>query len=153
MKKINTHNIDWELVAKGFGLSLEKTIDMFDDGRMMGRVGEFLHESSENGSRQNENSSFDIEETNGIKSEIRCITNTVSFAASNQVGSGRKVTEEGFNKKLDSVDRFILIDKRLLSEGQVSLIEVTKEDVINLGLGKKKSMTANKFFKKYDGVK
>jgi len=150
MRELNTHSINWELVSEGLGLSLEKTIKMFDDGRVMGLFGEFLHESFYNGSRQNENSSFDIQETNGVRSEVRCITSYVSFASSSQMGTGRKVTENGFNKKLESVDRFILIDKRLLSEGQVSLVEMTKEDVINLGLGKKKSMASKKFFEKYD---
>jgi hypothetical protein len=153
MKKINEHKIDWELVSKGFGLSVEDTIEMFNDGRMLGRVGEYLHKKSENGIRQNENSSFDVKESNGIRSEIRSITENVSFASSKEVGSGRTVTEDGFNEKLNSLDRYILIDKRKIKHGLLSFIEVTKKDVINLELGKKKSISANKFFKIYDKIK
>jgi len=153
MKKINEHKIDWELVAKGFGLSVEDTIEVFNDGRMLGRVGEYLHKKSENGIRQNENSSFDVKESNGVRSEIRSITENVSFASSKEVGSGRTVTEDGFNEKLNSLDRYILIDKRKIKQGLLSFIEVTKKDVINLELGKKKSISANKFFKIYDKIK
>jgi hypothetical protein len=150
MKKINEHNVDWNLVAKGFGLSVKNTIEMFNDGRMLGRVGEYIHKRSENGIRQNENSSFDVKESDGTKSEIRSITDSVSFASSKEVGFGRNVTEDGFNEKLNSLDRYVLIDKRQIVDGKLSFIEVTKEDIINLNLGKNKSMAANKFFKIYD---
>jgi hypothetical protein len=150
MKKINTYNLDWEMIAKGFGLPIDKTIEMFNDGRMLGRIGEFLHQNSNNGVREKENSPFDIEEKDNIKSEIRTITDIVSFASSKEVGFGRKVTEEGFKEKLNSVDRFILIDKRLLEDGVIDTIELIKEDVENLPLRKNKSISAKKFFEKYD---
>lgn len=150
MKKINTYNLDWEMIAKGFGLPIDKTIEMFNDGRMLGRICEFLHQNSNNGVREKENSSFDIKEIDNIKSEIRTITDIVSFASSKEVGFGRKVTEEGFKEKLNSVDRFILIDKRLLEDGVIDTIELIKEDVENLPLRKNKSISAKKFFEKYD---
>ena len=87
------------MVADGFGLTTEKTIEMFNDGRILGRLGEFLHEKFEYGERQNENSPFDVIEKDNIRSEIRTITNQVSFASSKEVGYGRKVTENGFLKK------------------------------------------------------
>lgn len=150
MKKINTYKLNWELISKGFGLSIEKTIEMFNDGRMLGRVGEFLHENSENGIRQNENSSFDVKEENNTRSEIRTITDKVSFASSKEVGFGRKVTEDGFKIKLNSLDRYILIDKRLINNGKIDTIEVTKDKVFELPLGKNKSISAKKFFEQYD---
>jgi hypothetical protein len=150
MKKINTYNIDWKMVADGFGLTTEKTIEMFNDGRILGRLGEFLHEKFEDGERQNENSPFDVIEKDNIRSEIRTITNKVSFASSKEVGYGRKVTENGFLKKIDSLDRFILIDKRLLMKGSIDMIEVTKEDLKALPLGKNKSLSSKKFYNKYD---
>jgi hypothetical protein len=153
MEKKNTYTINWEMVAKGLGLSTEKAIDMFNDGRILGRLGEFLHEKSENGERQNENSAYDVKESNDVRSEIRTITDKVSFASSKEVGYGRKVTEGGFQEKLNSIDRFILIDKRLLLEGNIDTIEVTKQDLAELSLGKNKSISAKKFFKKYDGIK
>jgi hypothetical protein len=150
MKKINTYNIDWKLVSIGLGLPPEKTFEMFNDGRMLGRLGEFLHANSENGERQNENSSFDVKEKNNIKSEVRTITDKVSFASSKEIGYGRKVTEKGFSEKLNSIDRFILIDKRLLFEGSLDMIEITKEDLSELSLGINKSISAKKFYEKYD---
>jgi hypothetical protein len=153
MNKINTYNIDWEMVSNGLGLSLDKTIEMFDDGRILGRLGEFLHESSEKGIRENENSKFDVKENDGVRSEIRTITDKVSFASSKEVGYGRKVTDEGFQEKLNSIDRFILIDKRLLLCGTIDTIEIKKEEINDLSLGKNKSISAKKFYEKYDGNK
>jgi hypothetical protein len=153
MEKKNTYTINWELVGQGLGLSKKRAIEMFDDGRILGRLGEFLHEKSENGERQNENSAYDVKESNNVRSEIRTITDKVSFASSKEVGYGRKVTENGFQEKLNAIDRFILIDKRLLLEGSVDTIEVTKEDLKTLPLGKNKSVSAKKFFEKYDGIK
>ncbi len=153
MKKLNTYKIDWKLVSVGLGLSVEDTIQMFDDGRFLGRLGEFLHQNSEKGKRQNENSSYDIQEVNQTKTEVRSITDKVSFASSKEVGFGRKVTENGFIEKLNSVDRFVLIDKRNINEGSLDTIEVTKDDVLELQLGKNKSVSSKKFFKKYDRTK
>jgi hypothetical protein len=150
MEKLHTYNINWELVAQGLGLPIDKTLDLFDDGRIMGRVGEFLHQNSEMGVRENENSSFDVLDVNNIRSEIRTITDKVSFASSKEIGYGRTVTEEGFKQKLDSVDRFILIDKRSINEGKIQTISLTKNDVENLPLGKKKSISSKKFFEIYD---
>lgn len=153
MEKIGEHRIDWKKVGNGLGLPANKVIDMFNDGRILGRLGEFLHENLENGERQNENSKFDIKEKNNIRSEIRSITNKVSFASSKEVGYGRKVTENGFIEKLNSLDRFILIDKRNITEGKLDFIEIIKTDLDTLGLGKNKSISAKKFYKKYDGIK
>jgi hypothetical protein len=47
MKKINQSKIDWDIVSNGFGLPKDKIIQMFDDGRILGRLGEFLHENLE----------------------------------------------------------------------------------------------------------
>jgi hypothetical protein len=100
--------------------------------------------------RQNENSYFDVKEENNTRSEIRTITDKVSFASSKEVGFGRKVTEDGFKIKLNSLDRYILIDKRLINNGKIDTIEVTKDEVFELPLGKNKSISAKKFFEQYD---
>jgi len=150
MRGMNTYNLNWVMIAQGFGLPIDKTIEMFNDGRMLGRIGEFLHQNSNNGVREKENSSFDVKEKNNSKSEIRTITDKVSFASSKEVGFGRKVTEKGFSEKLLSVDQFVLIDKRLIEEGIINTIELTKEDIMKLPLGKNKSISSKKFFEKYD---
>jgi hypothetical protein len=64
------------------------------------------------------------------------------------VGYGRSVTEEGYAEKLDSLDSYIGIDFRNLSE--LSFIEITKEDLVDMNenglLRKNKSVASNKFY-------
>ncbi len=153
MRKLDTYTIDWDKIAEGFELSKEQTIECFNDGRMLGRIGEFLHKVTSGGVRENENCSFDVKEKDGKKSEVRSITKQVSFAPSKETGFGRKVTEKGFNEKLDSLDRFVLLDLRRLKQGVVDSIEVTKEDLKILPLRKNKTVCSKKFFKIYDGIK
>jgi len=153
MKKINSHKIDLDKVSDGFGLTKEETYNFLNDGRIMGRLSEFIHSHSEGGCRQNENSKFDIFEIDSIKSEVRSITDKVSFASSKEIGYGRAVTEEGFQEKLNSIDRYVLIDIRNLLNGDFDTIEVNKNDLINLDLGKNKSISAKKFYEYYDRVK
>jgi hypothetical protein len=153
MRKIGTHKIDYEKLSDGFNLPIEQVKNFLNDGRVMGRLGEFIHSLSSGGGRQNENSSFDILEKNNQKTEIRSITKNVSFASSKEVGYGRKVTENGFIEKLNSIDRYVLLDLRNLKNGAYNTIEVTKEDINMLGLGKNKQMSAKKFYKIYDNIK
>lgn len=150
MKKINTHKINWELVAEGLCLSQENTIKFFDDGRIISRLGEFKHAESEEGVRQNENSIFDVMESNDLKTEVRAITKIINFASSKEIGSGRSVTEEGFKKKLNGIDRYVLVDSREIRNGHIETIEITKQDIENFNLGKNKSLSAKKFYKLYD---
>jgi hypothetical protein len=153
MRKIGTHKIDYEKLSDGFNLPIEQVKNFLNDGRVMGRLGEFIHSLSSGGGRQNENSSFDILEKNNQKTEIRSITKNVSFASSKEVGYGRKVTENGFIEKLNSIDRYVLLDLRNLKNGTYDTIEVTKKDINMLGLGKNKQMSAKKFYKIYDNIK
>ena len=153
MRKIGTHIINYEKLSEGFKLPVEQVIKFLNDGRVMGRLGEFIHSLSSGGGRQNENSSFDILEEDNQKTEVRSITKQVSFASSKEVGFGRKVTENGFKEKLDSIDRYVLLDLRNLENGKYDTIEVTKEDIEMLSLGKNKTISAKKFFKIYDNIK
>jgi hypothetical protein len=151
MKKETEHIIDFEMTAKGLGLSVEQTKRFFNDGRQLGRLGEFIDVAKDGGKRMDENSAYDIEKPDGKKREIRSGKNNVSFASSKEVGYGRTVTEDGFKQKLESVDDFGIIDSRdFETEGKLVIYSLTKEDVNNLGLGKNKSMSANKFWKKID---
>ena len=153
MKKIGTYKLNYEKLSEGFKLPVDDVIKFLNDGRIMGRLGEFIHSLSSGGGRQNENSSFDILEENSQKSEVRSITKQVSFASSKEVGFGRKVTENGFKEKLNSIDRYVLLDLRNLKNGTYDTIEVTKEDINMLSLGKNKTISAKKFFKIYDNIK
>ena len=153
MKKIYTYKIDIPLLAQSLGLTERQAYDFINDGIIMGRLGEFTHSNLLGGNRKKENSSYDILENEETKTEIRSITKKVSFASSKEIGYGRKVTEEGFQKKLDSLDRFVLLDLRDLEKGEYTSIEVTKDDLENLNLGKNKSISSKKLFEKYDRIK
>jgi len=150
MKKIQRKKIDLKLLAQALGLTdSEESYNFLNDGRIIGRLAEFWVD----GVRQNENTSFDVKNTLGERIEVRTITKKVSFASSKEVGFGRKVTDEGYNKKLDSLDKFILADIRNLKDGNVDMIEVNKEQLLTLPIGKNKDISAKKFYKIYDGNK
>jgi hypothetical protein len=143
------HQLDLEKVAEGLGLSVEETMKFFNDGRIVGRLGEFIYANKMGGSRaKSEGSSYDVDGENGERIEVRSITHAISFASSKEVGFGRSVTEEGYAEKLDSLDSYIGIDFRNLSE--LSFIEITKEDLVDMNenglLRKNKSVTSNKFY-------
>jgi hypothetical protein len=149
MKQKLKHQLDLEKVAEGLGLSVEETMKFFNDGRIVGRLGEFIYANKMGGSRaKSEGSSYDVDGENGERIEVRSITHGISFASSKEVGFGRSVTEEGYAEKLDSLDSYIGIDFRNLSE--LSFIEITKEDLVDMNenglLRKNKSVTSNKFY-------
>ena len=143
------HQLDLEKVAEGLGLSVEETIKFFNDGRIVGRLGEFIYANKMGGNRaKSEGSSYDVDGVNGERIEVRSITEGISFASSKEVGFGRSVTEEGYAEKLDSLDSYIGIDFRNLSE--LSFIEITKDDLADMNekgiLRKNKSVGSNKFY-------
>lgn len=150
MKNIDSKIIDLSLLASALGLASEEVAyDFLNDGRIMGRLGEFWA----NGDRQNENSPFDVKNNFGERIEVRSITDKVSFASSKEIGYGRKVTAEGFQNKLNSLDKYLLLDLRDLKAGVVSMIEISKDEVQELPIGKNKSISAKKFYEIYDRIK
>lgn len=150
MKKTNTKTVDLKKLAEALGLkNSDEAFDFLNDGRIMGRVGEFWVD----GKRQNENAPFDVNDNQGKRVEVRSITKKVSFASSKEVGYGRSVTEEGFQQKLNSLDNYLLLDLRDLKNGNVDMIEVTKDELTNLPIGKNKSISAEKFYEIYDSNK
>ena len=147
------HQLDLEKVAEGLGLSVDETIKFFNDGRIVGRLGEFIYANKMGGNRaKSEGSSYDVDGENGERIEVRSITNGISFASSKEVGFGRSVTEEGYAEKLDSLDSYIGIDFRNLSE--LAFIEITKDDLVDMNekglLRKNKSVTSNKFYEYFE---
>lgn len=151
MKIVNEHKIDLVKIAEGLNITLDSLKDFLDDGRVLGRLGEFIEKERLKIEREPENSIFDLNDK-GEKIEIRSITKQVSFAQSKEIGYGRKVTEEGFRKKLNNLDCFILIDKRNLSE--LKFIKVTKKDIYylidNNHLNKNKSISSKKFYEIFE---
>lgn len=149
MEKIGSRKLDYKKIAEGFSFNSEKeALDFVNDGRIMGRVGEFWQ-----GNRQKENSPFDVTDEEGNRGEVRSITKQVSFASSKEVGFGRSVTEEGFNQKLNSLDNYLLLDLRNIEKGDIDIIKVTKDEVLELPLRQNKSISAEKFYEIYDGNK
>jgi hypothetical protein len=143
------HKLDLKKVADGLGLSLEETKLFFNDGRVIGRLGEFIYAKKTNSKRaKSEGSSYDIDKNDGKKVEVRSITNAISFASSKEVGYGRKVTEKGFEDKLNSLDYFVGIDFRDMEN--LKFIDVSKEmidEMIDMGIMRKnKSVNCNKFY-------
>lgn len=143
------HKLDLKKVADGLGLSLEDTISFLNDGRSMGRLGEFIYAKKTNSKRaKSESSSYDIDKIDGNKVEIRSITKTISFASSKEVGYGRTVTESGFQDKLNSLDYFVGIDFRDMEN--IKFINISKEMIqkmVDNGIMRKnKSVSCNKFY-------
>lgn len=152
MREEITHKIDYILTSQGLGLSVDETKELFNDGRVMGRFGEFIYANRTNTKRSgNENLPYDIIGENNLKIEVRSVTPSsgLSFASSKEVGSGREVTEEGFKEKMDSVDMFVAVDYRNIEE--IKLINVTKDDINNMIsneiIRKNKSVQDKKFYK------
>jgi hypothetical protein len=125
--------------------------DLSKDGRHVGRVAESWWARVSGGVRQPENSPFDVLEKDNTKTEVRSAIKSVSFAPSKETGYGRKVTEDGFKGKLNGLDRFIIVkSENILTDGDVDFWELSKKDVLSLGLGKNKNMSAKKFWKKVE---
>jgi hypothetical protein len=143
------HKIDLNKVAEGFGISEQSLKDFLNDGRVIGRLGEFIRVEMRKSNRaSSEGSPYDVNDEENGREEIRAISETISFASSKEVGSGRKVTEEGFKKKMESVDIFVGVDYRDLNE--IKFHEITKETVYEMQregiMRKNKSVNAKKFF-------
>ena len=150
MEKILRHGINIPLFAKSLNISEEQAVNFLTDGRIIGRLGEFIISDKDGWCRSNnENTSFDVFDYINDKVEVRSITKSISFAASKEVGYGRKVTEEGFTDKLNSVDYYIGIDFRNLSE--LTFIKIGKDDVLDMCevgiMRKNKSVNSKKFYK------
>jgi len=149
MKEKFSHKLDLKKVAEGLGLSEAEVVSFFNDGRIVGRLGEFIYANKTGSNRaKSEGSSYDVDGVNGERIEVRSITEQISFASSKEVGYGRKVTEAGFNEKMNSLDFFVGIDFREMSN--LRFIEIGKDDVNAMAdsgiLRKNKSVGAKKFF-------
>ena len=152
MKQIFKHDIDYSRVAKGLGISKDLTVKFFNDGRIMGRLGEFILEDKDVGKRSdNEGTSYDNVTDDNKHLEVRSITNRLSFAPSKETGYGRTVTEEGFSEKLNVVDSFIAIDFKD-NPSELDFYKIPSVDVKRWSdegfIGKRKSVSRKKILKK-----
>jgi hypothetical protein len=148
MQILFTHTIDINQLAIGFGLDTNKSSNFLNDGRLTGRLAEFIFAQKTGGNKTAENMPYDIDMPNGDRVEIRSVTKGLSFASSKEVGFGRKVTAQGFLDKLNSVDYFVAVDYDSLM-GTMKFIKVEKSDIITMEskqlLRKNKSISRKKF--------
>lgn len=154
MKTEFSHKLNIKKISKGLGLSEAMTIEFLDDGRIIGRLGEFIYAHHTGGKKQNENAKYDIL-LNGDKVEVRSVAPSgLSFAAAKETGQFREVTEEGKQEKLDALTRYSVIDYRDLST--VEFIEITKEDLDVLEeqgmINSDFKITQDKFHEYYDNT-
>tara|TARA_Y100001963_G_scaffold91678_1_gene126280 strand:- start:58 stop:534 length:477 start_codon:yes stop_codon:yes gene_type:complete len=157
MEKILTHKIDYSKVAEGLGMSKDLVEKFFDDGRIMGRLGEFVLEDKGEGKRSNnEGTSYDNITEDNKYLEVRSITNRLSFAPSKETGYGRKVTENGFNEKLNNVDSFVAIDFKD-NPSKLDFYKIPSTDVKRWSdegfIGKGKAVSRNKILSKINEKK
>lgn len=144
------HKICLETLGIALGLSPDRALKFLNDGRVIGRLGEFIIEEHGLGDRSSkENTPYDNISSDGQKIEVRSLTKSVSFASSKEVGYGRQVTESGFAEKLNSLDYYVCVDFGKIDDLQ--FIPVCKEDISNMEksglMQKNKSVSKNKFLK------
>jgi hypothetical protein len=144
------HKIKLEKIAEGLNISSDRVNKFLNDGRIIGRLSEFIREEIRGSTRaSSESSPYDItDDTNG-REEVRSISkNGISFASSKEVGYGREVTEEGFKEKLDKLDIYVAVDFRDIEN--LIFHEITKDEIMllekNGKLGKNKRMSAEKIY-------
>lgn len=144
------HKIKLEKIAEGLNISSDRVNRFLNDGRIIGRLSEFIREEIRGSTRaSSESSPYDItDDTNG-REEVRSISkNGISFASSKEVGYGREVTEEGFKEKLDKLDIYVAVDFRDIEN--LIFHEITKDEIMllekNGKLGKNKRMSAEKIY-------
>ena len=152
MKKILKHKIDYQKVADGLGISTTLAVKFFNDGRVIGRLGEFILEDKDVGKRSdNEGPSYDNITEDDKYLEVRSITNRLSFAPSKETGYGRTVTEEGFSEKLNAVDSFFAIDFKD-NPSELEFYKIPSADVKRWSdegfIGKGKAVSRNKILSK-----
>jgi hypothetical protein len=51
------------------------------------------------------------------------------------------------------LDKYLLLDIRGLKDGEIHMIEMGKDELNTLPIGKNKSLSAEKFYEIYDSIK
>lgn len=129
MQVLFTHKLDLNKLSLGFGIEFAAAGSFLADGRLIGRLAEFVFAQKFGGIKTAENMPYDIDMPNGDRVEIRSITKGLSFASSKEVGFGRSVTAAGFAEKLNAVDYFVAVDYDA-STGNMTFIKIEKSDII-----------------------
>jgi hypothetical protein len=104
---------DEEELARAFKVTTKDVREYLTDGRRVSFVIErrLMWENPGWKLAPSEGAGFDLLDPEGGKWEVRSITRQgVYFNPSNQVGSGRKFNEDGFQLKMSGIKGFILSD-------------------------------------------
>ena len=106
--------LKWDLseVAKAIKISEEETKEYFRDGRRCAflverRVRDFI----EGKLAPSEGSSYDLIDKDGKNWEVRSVTKSgIYFTNSRDIGSSRTYNEEGFIKKINNIEGYMVSD-------------------------------------------
>lgn len=111
----NRFQLEWdaEELAKAFKVTKEDVREYLTDGRRVSFIIERRLKWENPGWQlaPSEGAGYDLLDPDGGMWEVRSITGQgVYFNPSNQVGSGRKFNEDGFQQKMSGIKGFILSD-------------------------------------------
>lgn len=113
--KYMLNKLKWNIseLAKAMKITEDEVREYFTDGRRVSFVLErrLAREVMHGKIAKSEGAGYDLTDNKGKKWEVRSITKRgVFFSPSNMVGKGRKFEKDGFLKKLNSIDGYILAD-------------------------------------------
>jgi hypothetical protein len=110
-------SVDWPAISKAIGLSEIETAELFADGRVSGELLQRIAIRQFNLIPANNCDLYDaIFPESQEKIEIRLITrNGIQTRPSNQIGAKREFNRELYMKKLESVEYFLFVDLRTVS--------------------------------------
>lgn len=111
IERLPTLSWDLSAVAKSLHLTQDEAIDYFTDGRRVSFILERrLCRVIGGRLAPSEGAGFDLIDQYDCKWEVRSITKRIYFCPSYMVGKGRFFDEDGFLRKLDEIEGYILSD-------------------------------------------
>lgn len=121
--------ITWDVpkLADAFRVTVDDVEEYFKDGRRVSFIIERRLKWDHPGwsLAPSEGAGYDLRDPDGGLWEVRSVTKGgVYFTPSNQVGAGRKFSEDGFQSKLLAIKGFILADIEMFPEVDVYVVPV-----------------------------
>jgi hypothetical protein len=121
--------IEWDVekLSEAFRVTKDDVREYFTDGRRVSFIIERRLKWDHPGWQlaPSEGAGYDLKDPMGGLWEVRSVTRGgVYFTPSNQVGSGRKFNENGFQEKLSGVMGFILTDIEMFPSMDVYVVPV-----------------------------
>jgi hypothetical protein len=141
---------DAQKLAEAFQVTIADVEEYFKDGRRVSFIIERRLKWDHPGwtLAPSEGAGYDLRDPHGGLWEVRSVTKGgVYFTPSNQVGAGRKFSEDGFQAKLLAIKGFILADIEMFPHVDVYMVPV--ENIIRWHrqgkLGKNAKISRSKF--------